>query len=99
MMEDPPWASIGIVGVFALLLVREVFAFLGGMKLKENGSKAAWLIESTKAITQLENEMRKLNHSINNLSQVLGNLTHEVKATRAEVKECRKDIEELKGRL
>jgi peptidoglycan hydrolase CwlO-like protein len=99
-LADPSsWSTIGIVGVLSLLLVRECLRFLEGQKVASNGSKAAWLIESSKAITQLENEMRKLNHSINNLSQVLTNLTHEVKATRTEVKECRKDIEELKGRL
>lgn len=99
MLEDPSFTSIGIVGVFALLLVREVFSFLEGQKLKENGSKAAWLIESAKAMTQLENEMKKLNHSINNLTQVLTGLTQEARMTRAEVQECRKDIEEMKGQL
>jgi peptidoglycan hydrolase CwlO-like protein len=98
ILSPESWGTVGIVGVLSLLLVRECLRFLEAQKTNSNGTKAAWLMDSTKTITQLETEIRKLNHAINNLTQVLTNLTHEVRSTRAEVKECRKDIEELQRR-
>ena len=93
-METTEWGSIGIVGVLALLLLREVLGFLGTRM--GNGNH---LTEQAKAAATLEAELRKLSHAISNLAQILNGLTHEMKLTQAELKEARRDIEELKRRI
>ena len=89
-LSGPEWTSIGMVGVLALLLVREVFAFL-----KSSPGK----FESGKAIGQLENEIARLSASISGLNEALTSILVETRATQAEVREIRRDIDELKGRL
>ena len=89
-LSGPEWTSIGMVGVLALLMVREVFAFL-----KSTPGK----FESGKAIGQLENEIARLSASISGLNEALTSILVETRATQAEVREIRRDIDELKGRL
>lgn len=85
------WQSIGVVGILALFLVREVLGFL---KESRNGK-----FESGKTIGTLETELRRLNASITNLTETLTNVILECRATQSEVREVRRDIDELKGRL
>ena len=90
-LNYPEWTSIGMVGVLALLLVREVFSFLRDQR---NGK-----FEAGKAVGNLEGEIIRLNASIGALTEALTQVIIECRATQQEVREVRKDIDELKGRL
>jgi len=89
-LSGPEWTSIGMVGVLALLLVREVFAFL-----KSQPGKSSSNLE----LDLLMNEIRRLNASITSLTEALTNVIVECRETKNSVAEIRRDLDELKGRI
>lgn len=78
------WQGIGLVGVLALLLVREVLSFLRDQRNGHNN---------------LGNEISRLQASITTLNETLVNVIIETRATRQEVGEIRRDLDEVKERL
>jgi hypothetical protein len=90
--------QVGVGGLVAVLLVREVLTFLKGRN--GNGTVTATNAAVQSAMQQerwkgVEEALRATTHSIRNNTQVLEGLTHHIIESRREVKEavleCRQD--------
>tara|TARA_A100001201_G_scaffold19689_2_gene22084 strand:+ start:4379 stop:4669 length:291 start_codon:yes stop_codon:yes gene_type:complete len=94
-MENLEWT--GGLGAIALtiLILREVFAFVGKSK-NGNGHVA---LDTNKTITRLEVEIRKVSHAINNLNQVLNLMHHELKENRKDSEETLKEVRRLREEI
>jgi peptidoglycan hydrolase CwlO-like protein len=79
----------------ALLILREVFGFLKDRKINGNGHKlheVEKFTELEKELEHLNENLRKLTHTINNQTQtmnaVLFKIQHDVSETRQQIKEA-----------
>jgi hypothetical protein len=84
---DEALTQLGVGAVIAILIIREVLAFL--KTRNGNGHKTDISPECIRTISRIEIDLGKARHSLNNNLTVINGSYHQIKELRNEVKELK----------
>lgn len=80
--------QVGVGGLVAVLLVREILSFLKGRNGSNGGQVAVQQALQLERWRAVEEAIRASTHTIRNNSQVLESLSHHIMESRQELKEA-----------
>ncbi len=91
-MEDT-LTQLGVGALVAILIIREVFAFL--KTRNGNGHKPDINSECIRTISRIEDQVSKIKHGLNNNLTVINGIFHQINELRSEVKELKAAIRSI----
>jgi hypothetical protein len=88
---DEALTQLGVGAVIAILIIREVLAFLKTRNGNNGGNshKPDISSECIRTIARIEDQVGKIKHGLNNNFTIINGIFHQSKELRAEVKELK----------
>lgn len=88
---DEALTQLGVGAIVAILIIREVLAFLKTKNGSNSGNsyKSDISSECIRTISRIENQVDKIKHGLNNNFTVINGIHHQIQEIRREVKELK----------